>query len=37
MPSFASVKSEPSEWGVTNFSYNSPLTAENKPVWGTCP
>jgi len=20
-----------------NFSTNSPLTEENKPVWGTCP
>ncbi|RPA69780.1 BspA family leucine-rich repeat surface protein [Cyclobacteriaceae bacterium YHN15] len=33
-----------STWCVTNqtsepgnFSYNSPLTEENKPVWGTCP
>jgi len=33
-----------SNWCVTNitseppfFSYNSPLTESNKPVWGTCP
>jgi surface protein len=33
-----------SGWCVTNissveyrFSFNSPLTVENKPVWGTCP
>jgi hypothetical protein len=33
-----------SKWCVTkitsepqDFSKNSPLTPENKPVWGTCP
>jgi len=33
-----------SQWCVSNipsepddFSTNSPLTEENKPVWGTCP
>src|SRR5690606_4739996 len=32
------------QWCVTNitlepfeFSINSPLTPENKPIWGTCP
>ena len=28
----SNISSEP-----TNFSLNSPLTEENKPVWGTCP